>query len=289
MSQVAQGKIVYLLTMMVMIFVILSFLSIDQLQKAEDIRETDEVIENIHRISLDLFRTDVDFYRYDIINSDFFKNGTSPSIVQHDTLVAKAYKLLTRAAAIEHFEVDDELDSIRLSLDAYNTTFKTLVGKIKLKGYKDFGYEGDLRNYAHQLEDKNLISTGEILMLRRHEKDYLLRHEMEYIDKFDKLQSALLTKYKSKPIVAELLSNYATSFHKLISVSEEIGMDTQQGLKEKVNVQTAELVDKLSNLSDHAEMITSDTHQKGLTFFIVSVIIGSIASVFLIIRVATKL
>lgn len=289
MSQVTQGKIIYLLSMLVMIFVVLSFLSVDQLQKAEDVRKTDEVIENIHRISLDLFRTDVDFYRYDIINSDFFKAGTSSRVILHDTLVLKAHQLLELAADAEHFEVGDELDSIRKTLVAYDSTFKLLVEKIKLKGYKDYGFEGQLRDYAHQLENKNLINTGEILMLRRHEKDYLLRHEKEYVDKFDKLQNSLTSKYKIKTEAVQLLSNYAASFHKLIEVTEEIGMETQQGLKEKVNTQTADLVDKLSKLSEHAEMITVDTHRKGLNFFIVSVIIGSIASIFLIIRVAKKL
>lgn len=289
MSKVTQGKITYLLSMLVMIFVVLSFLSVDQLQKAEDVRKTDEVVESIHRISLDLFRTDVDFYRYDIINSDFFKSGFSVRTAQHDSLVANAYRLIALASTVEHFDVDDELDSIRQELTLYDSTFALLVDKVKQKGYKDYGYEGQLRDYAHELEDKNLISTGEILMLRRHEKDYLLRHEKEYIEKFDKLKDVLTVKYKIKKEAVELLTNYASSFHKLIDVTEEIGMETQQGLKEKVNTQAADLVEKLSKLSDDAETITQQTHQKGLKFFIISVIIGSIASIFLIIRVAKKL
>jgi hypothetical protein len=289
MSKVTQGKIIYLLSMLVMIFVVLGFLSIDQLQKAEHVRKTDEVIENIHRISLDLFRTDIDFYRYDIINNDFFKAGSSSRTIQHDTLVLKARQLIKLATDVEDFEVDDELYSIQKILTAYDSTFKILVEKIKRKGYKDYGYEGQLREYAHQLEDRNLLNTGEILMLRRHEKDYLLRHEDEYIEKFDKLQNKLAANYKNKPEATQLLSNYAASFHELIYLTEEIGMENQQGLKEKVNGQTAELVDRLSKLSDHAETITTSTYKKGLNFFIISVIIGSIASVFLIIRVAKKL
>lgn len=289
MSKVVQGKIVYLLSMLVMLFVLLSFLSIDQLQKAESIRKTDEVIENIHRISLDLFLTDVDFYRYDIINNDFFKNGTSERVVRHDTLVNQATKQISLASSVQHIEVGDELDSIRVLLNSYDSTFKLLVNKIKLKGYKDYGYEGQLRDYAHQLEDKNLLASGEILMLRRHEKDYLLRHETEYIDKFDRLQGVLIGKYKNNKQAVELLTNYTNSFHKLIEVTDAIGMETQQGLKDKVNVQTADLVSKLSRLSDQAEVITSKTHRNGLNFLMVSVIIGSLASIFLIIRVAQKL
>jgi len=289
MSRVAQGKIVFLLSMLVMIFVLLSYLSIDRLKEAESIRTTDELVESIHRISLDLFRTDVNFYRYDVINNDFFKTGTSIRLKQHDSLIAKANQLIARAETIENFSISDDLDSIKGTFTKYDTAFKLLVHRVKQRGYKDYGVEGELRGFAHQLENKSLIATEEILMLRRHEKDFLLRHEQEYITKFYELLHSLEKKYASRPRAVELLKNYSDKFHELVAISSEIGMETQDGIKEKVNRLTTRLVEDLGKLSDHAEEITVQTHENGLRFFTIAVILGTGLIIFLIIRIALKI
>ncbi|GHN00663.1 hypothetical protein WSM22_21520 [Cytophagales bacterium WSM2-2] len=289
MSRAAKGKVVFLLSMLVMIFVLLSYASIERLRKAEEVRTTDELVESIHRVSLDLFRTDVNFYRYDVINSNFFKTGSSSRVIQHDSLMREANNLISKAEAIEDFEIDDDLEGIKARFIAYDSAFKLLVKKVRAKGYKDYGIEGELRGYAHELENKNLVSTEEILMLRRHEKDYLLRHEEEYISKFDKLQQALQKKYASRTGSIDLLKRYSDKFHELISLTVEIGMENQVGIKEKVNGLTTAMVDDLRKLSDHAEHITVQTHQKGLSYFIIAVALGAIVIVFLIILIARKL
>lgn len=289
MSRVAQGKIVFLLSMLVMIFVLLSYLSIDRLSAAESVRTTDELVESIHRISLDLFRTDVNFYRYDVINANFFKTGTSTRLRQHDSLMIKANELIVKAEAIENFSIDDDLDSIKVTFTKYDTAFKLLVRKVKRRGYKDYGVEGELRDLAHQLENKSFISMEEILMLRRHEKDFLLRHETEYITKFDNLLHSLQAKYRGRPQAIELLNGYSEKFHELISITSEIGMETQDGIKERANQLTTRLVEDLGKLSDHAEAITVQTHENGLRYFTIAVILGTAVIIFLIIRIALKI
>lgn len=289
MSRVAKGKVVFLLSMLVMIFVLLSFLSIDRLKKAEEVRNTDELIESIHRISLDLFRTDVNFYRYDVINNDFFKTGSSLRVKQHDSLIIAANNLIMKAEAIEDFDIDDDLENIKMRFIAYDSAFKLLVRKVKVKGYKDYGLEGELRGYAHELENRNLVTTEEILMLRRHEKDYLLRHEDEYVVKFDKLQQNLQAKYTSRSQTVELLKKYSSKFHELINITGEIGMENQDGIKEKVNSLTTNLIEGLGKVSNNAEDITVQAHEKGLNFFIVAIVLGSAVIIFLIILIARKL
>ncbi len=283
------GKIVFLLLMMIMIFVVLGFLSVHQLKQSEEIRSLDEKIEKVHLLSLDIFKTDVNFFRYDVIGSEFFKTGQSENVVKHDSLVQQAQGLIKTISETDPFGLKDELEKVSKTLSEYEVSFTLLAQKLREKGFKDYGFEGKLRNYAHDLEDKKLLTEGEILMLRRHEKDYLLRHEEVYTQKFDALKNSILKKYASKPATALLVEDYSSTFHDLVTISNEIGMETQQGLKGIANDQATELVNELRDLSNQAETITQQFHRKSLTFFVIAIIIGALISFVLIVRIAKKL
>ena len=66
--------------------------------------------------------------------------------------------------------VGKNFDSINQTLQTYNTTFSKVKEKIIYRGFKDYGVEGRMRKFAHELEEhSNEISMIEILSLRRHE------------------------------------------------------------------------------------------------------------------------
>ena len=64
--------------------------------------------------------------------------------------------------------------------------FDKIVEKLVHRGMKDFGQEGKMREYAHKLEEDDLIDPADLLMLRRHEKDYIIRGQDEYIIKAER-------------------------------------------------------------------------------------------------------
>lgn len=283
------SKIIFLISLMVITFVVLGFLSIQQLKKSEEIRRIDEKIERIHLLSVDLFKTDVNFYRYDVINAEFFKTGKSVNLVNHDSLVLAARQLINTLSETDPFELRDELEKVNKTLDEYEVSFTRLSQKLREKGFKDFGLEGKLRTFAHELEDKRLLTDGEILMLRRHEKDFLLRHEDIYITKFDDLKNTLLKKYAAKPETLQLIRNYTSTFHDLIKITNEIGMETQHGLKGIANYQATTLVNELSELSDQAELITQEFYTKSIRLFGIAIAAGVIIGFILLVLIAKKL
>ena len=186
------------------------------------------------------------------------------------------------------FVVENLLEETRLSMLAYDSSFKRIVEQIKVSGFKDFGYEGKLRVFAHELENNNLLNPYELLTLRRHEKDYLLRNEKEYVDKFDNLSETLLKKYQANLKASELIKNYSAAFHELVHSSEKIGFHNQSGLKGDLNKKMTQLLKRLDELSSKAEIQTANTYNKGINIFMASIAIGFILCIILIAKISQR-
>lgn len=72
----------------------------------------------------------------------------------------------------------------------YKKNFNNLENLEITRGFRDYGLEGDLRNIIHQVEGNAVLNNdyrllSGMLMLRRHEKDYMLRRDTLYVEKFD--------------------------------------------------------------------------------------------------------
>ncbi|WP_162138092.1 methyl-accepting chemotaxis protein [Pararhodospirillum photometricum] len=91
----------------------------------------------------------------------------------------------------------DMLAAVVTSLGFYRETLGKLIASTTRLGLnEDSGLEGDLRADAHALE--KALAPGaddalrvDLLTVRRHEKDYLLRHRPEYLDKLVTAATAL--------------------------------------------------------------------------------------------------
>jgi len=92
--------------------------------------------------------------------------------------------------------IAQNIDQIRASRTAYETAFNKVADLIRTQGDKSAGIRGELRGYAHQLESAieatpspmlmNAL-TVHYLMLRRHEKDFILRHDAKYVEEARKV------------------------------------------------------------------------------------------------------
>ena len=98
------------------------------------------------------------------------------------------------------------------------------------KGYKDFGAEGKIRRYAHYLEDSSPMLKEDILMMRRREKDYIIREEPKYINSFDKIADEQIDKFSHDQTTVSALDSYRSSFNQYVSYSKQIGFYEDAGL-----------------------------------------------------------
>jgi methyl-accepting chemotaxis protein len=124
---------------------------------------------------------------------DFLLRGKKKYLERHEKTVA-ALKSKISSLKGKNVKVvsNDDVAKLLKAVGHYQQGFKDVVKTIQMEGDSKNGYRGDLRKVAHNIE--GLIKTHslgpeatvELLMLRRHEKDYLLRRTAKYHDKINK-------------------------------------------------------------------------------------------------------
>lgn len=207
-----------------------------------------------------LLSTDLDFLRFETLNVNYFRTSQSTLLLRRVKLMQSIKQ--TQASLREGLEAWSFADSFDLqqidrALAIYDSTFQIVVEKINMRGFKDFGLEGAMREEAHRLEQEEGLDLSDVLTLRRHEKDFLLRKEKQYIEKFNALADELLRKdldYKA----TLTLENYKREFNKLTEVTFEIGITPQTGYLGQLNKQTASIFDLLTSLD---ELVRARKHQ----------------------------
>ncbi len=88
--------------------------------------------------------------------------------------------------------IADDIAKLRTNRATYEQAFKKVADLIQAQGDKSSGIRGDLRGYAHKMESAiketpspmlmNALMV-DYLMMRRHEKDFILRHDGKYVEK----------------------------------------------------------------------------------------------------------
>lgn len=116
-----------------------------------------------------------------------------------------------------------------------------------IRGFKDYGIEGKMRDKAHYLEENELLQRSTILQFRRHEKDYLLRSEKMYIQKFKDLYNKTIASEEMNADTKQNLAEYKYYFEQLVQLSNQLGHGQNLGLNGKLN-QLNDQIEKILSL-----------------------------------------
>lgn len=141
-------------------------------------------------------------------------------------------------------EIDEpSLDALRQVIVDYRNMFLAMADLQKKIGFHhEDGYYGDLRKAIHRVEEileflRQHRLLKDMLMLRRHEKDFMLRKDERYIDKFEKdiglMRTDLSRAYldpAAKREIATALSAYEDDFDALVAATREMGFNSNDGL-----------------------------------------------------------
>ncbi|HKO73631.1 MAG TPA: methyl-accepting chemotaxis protein [Bradyrhizobium sp.] len=149
-------------------------------------------------------------------------------------------RLREKIAAAGKPELARKVEAVSASLKQYQAHFLTIVQqKQKLGLDENSGLEGRLRTSVHEMESRveQLHETGllvTMLMMRRHEKDFMLRHAQKYGDEMKKRASEFVTALGStdipSPAKAELkekLADYQRDFLAWMETSLALSNDTK--------------------------------------------------------------
>ncbi|TKC06657.1 response regulator [Pedobacter polaris] len=144
--------------------------------------------------------------------------------------ISKELVLLKGLGRQRQINVTHSLDSlleVNAQAIALGRELKTLYYK---RGFQDQALEGEMRSYAHFLEDSTAISKIDLLQLRRHEKDYMLRGNLAFAESFSMQMNRTLKTVAAGSIGYRALINYRNCFNRLVSISEVLGVQKDTGV-----------------------------------------------------------
>ncbi|NJL56708.1 hypothetical protein HC928_17280, partial [bacterium] len=137
---------------------------------------------------LQLVKTEQEFFNNELSNNLFYRHGRSLYLdrhdAQHDSIQTSLQSFLKQNTAY-NFDVRKDLELLSRELKAYKQNFREVVTLTRLRGYKDKGTEGQMRKVIHDIENSGKVPLLYVLVMRRHEKDYIIRKEIEYVVKLE--------------------------------------------------------------------------------------------------------
>ncbi len=135
-------------------------------------------------------------------------------------------------------EMSEKFKALHVSFKAYTDAFNRMVATRDNLGFtENVGLEGKLRTSVHSIETSleslhDLPLQVKMLMMRRHEKDFILRLDSKYRDAFETRSKEFLT-LLDRPIIsapmktelATLLADYQGNFQKWVEDRQMLQLD----------------------------------------------------------------
>lgn len=251
-----------------------AYYSLLKLQKNADLVGE---IDKIHIETQSFLISQKEFLLHESKNPKFYENGQSEnySMAKNKLLVIQQkIRGIKKNLNLSDAKTSNLIASLQLNLNGFLKNYHLLVQKHLKKGFQDWGLQGKLREAIHKVEQSKIpYNKTQMLMLRRHEKDFLLRNNLSYVQKFNDLikefQSSLNT-----PATATLKTQvgiYQKDFNEVVRIEQEIGFQDHEGIKGELKnlyVQINQEVQQLNEfVSDYSQKVQKEIVFTFLIFF----------------------
>lgn len=182
----------------------------------------------------------------------------------------------------------DKVQVLKNILNKYSENFTNIVSiQQKIGLTPEDGLYGSLRDSVHSLEsllkkDTNYKLQTDMLMLRRAEKDFMLRSDLKYLEKFDKSLNVFLDDSKTAKVsdydkAINLLNDYKRDFYNLVEGYKQIGLTPKDGalgeMRETIHQADKSLKELLENVD--VAIDAKETNIKNLTIIIFVVLLST--------------
>ncbi len=219
------------------------------------------IVDAINTEELEIRKYEKDFLLKETSNTEFYKTKNSVLLDSlYSTLknVESEIFFLKEDGIISNLGLFQNVTLIENGFEDYRHNFDLLKTQIIQKGFEDFGLVGQMRAQIHSVEgiveeQNNLQYSKLMLTLRRHEKDYLLRKDLKYRDRFDKVVDEFtkvleVSRSQDAETIAEYLGNYQDIFHRVIEKDMIIGLKEDRGLMNSLNESIVQIEKNLAIL-----------------------------------------
>jgi PAS domain S-box-containing protein len=249
------------------VVLILVFIAFNALYIHQKSRIT-SVIGQIYELHLDVqkdFNITDAFFTYEASNLAFFGSQKSTLLDDHEQRVLEindALGQLRNSRMVARMDIQNAIDSLSEDFGNYVISVDQIVQLILKRGIKDYGIVGKMRAYVHQLELFEELDQRNVLNLRRHEKDYIIRNERQYVTSLNELGSRFregiikdpgITRSRKDAIIF-LLDNYLEEFNNLVEVDRQIGLkNPESGTKSQLDELEIKIERRFNHVINTAE------------------------------------
>ncbi|MDX1335025.1 MAG: methyl-accepting chemotaxis protein [Gammaproteobacteria bacterium] len=238
----------------------------------EDLNEALVQVAKMESGMLTLRRNEKDFLaRHDLKYQDKFNNNLNKTLQTKEILTEDLEKQgLDAGKAYQVQEV----------LKQYADIFNALVATQEEIGLDHkSGLYGALRSSVHDIEevvkaagDDRLLA--DMLMLRRREKDFMLRWDMKYLDKFNKdvetFKSHLVASNHSADFKADVnakMDKYQSEFHAFVQGMQKLGLSSKEGMLGEMRDTVHKTETLLKELEEEISVTLHNRHAEVETAF----------------------
>jgi serine phosphatase RsbU (regulator of sigma subunit) len=265
------------------------------------------VMDEIEEVYINLLRDlkdGADFFHQETVNPLFFITGGSPFIERHkqamDSLSCR-FASLRNSSDLSRMGLDSLVEALSADIAVYDSLFCLVAKCIHERGFKDWGVEGEMRRWAHLMESSPELNQVTLLMLRRHEKDYIIRNQEQYITQLLSLARTLAEQISAstsmssarKEDLLHYLDQYTRIFLTMVRLDNEIGIRGNTGLKWEVDQMVKQVEQKIQILTErgiHAkERAYAHLELYYLVFSILVIVTGIFMSLVISRRVTTPI
>ncbi|MDB5274015.1 MAG: atoS [Chitinophagaceae bacterium] len=231
------------------------------------------------------------FLLYDAKNSSFYETGQSKYLKTHNELFQSIQQEL-KELNIKNKNIipADNWITLKAELKEYKKDYDTFIAILHQRGFRDFGLEGQMRKYIHDVETyQDSINMVLLLTVRRNEKDYILRKDASYISTHTENVHLLRDEIINDPLISNegkvdlvaLLDHYKYCFDRWVKLDQELGIDQSMGLTGELKRHDEvfeQIIDQLVSISEQND---DNLGEENKLFFISAIILSVIMSIVL--------
>lgn len=261
------------------------------LEKKTEYKSVNESVKGIEVLLLKAFTEQESFINFESTNIHYYKSGESEFISSFDLYLEDIKAELTKLdrTDFDSKEIEDKVKDIQNQLDEYKALFEKMELSIRKRGFKSLGIVGQMRKAVHYLEDSSSIDKTILLTLRRHEKDFIIRQEQQYIQKFETVISQLKSKFHSSSATLKVLNDYDFFFQQLATYDRMIGVKSNTGFKQKLNHSTHAILNNFDQLNLSIKVLQQQEINKLTNYIIAFWVVALVVLITLIISLSKRL
>ena len=267
---------------------------------AEDARSISELNDRIEIELLEGRRAEKDF----LLRND--SKRAEKQIQISKSVAADMETLRQKVVAVGKPDLGRQIEAMNASLKQYQGHFAAVVDqKLKLGLDENAGLEGRLRVSVHDIEAKvaalhKPVLMSDMLMMRRHEKDFMLRRDRKYGDEMKKSASDFTADVDAADISeaakAELkqkLGEYQRDFfawmESALTLSDELKATSDAfSAVEPVIETVSKAIDDARSSAEHASTMVRENVQWQMEIAILSIALSVLGASFFIGRSVSK-